>query len=44
MFKIMIMIKIKRRYIKHSRKKTAFLTFYETTNFNDPLIKKRIKI
>jgi len=31
MFKIKIMIK--RRYTKHSRKKVAFLTFYETIKF-----------
>ena len=35
------MIKIKRCYTKHSRKKVAFLTFYETINFNIPIIKKR---
>ncbi len=41
MFKIKIMIKIKRRYTKQSRNKVAFMTFYEAINFNKPIIKKR---
>lgn len=41
MFKIMI--KIKGRYTKHFRKKVAFLTFYETINFNVFFIKTVLK-
>jgi hypothetical protein len=37
------MFKIKGRYTKHFRKKVAFLTFYETINFNVFFIKTVLK-
>ncbi len=40
---ITIMITIKERYAKPFRKKVAFLTFYETINFNVFFIKNDIK-